>query len=991
MKEPNLSALAGVQLLRDGVDVKMSRHAIRARLFGGDPEPTRLGRFLVVERVGSGGMGIVYAAYDPQLDRRVALKVLRNDVVRTRRAQRQQKLLEEARAMARLSHANVVTVYEVGTVDDQVFVAMEYIEGPTFRAWVVAQKPTPKEILEVLMDAGHGLVAAHEAGLVHRDFKPENILVASAGPVQVTDFGLAVATEVPESSSASSSAHRMLTPAGTLLTREFAGTPAYMAPEQLKRGNVDARADQYGFCVTLYEVLVGTRPRADAELQRMLVEPDYEPPSIAVPESASVARTVMGAIERGLATNPQDRFGDMRALLAAIAPRAKSRRPLFALGAIGLGAVGVVAALADEEPPCPSRQDRLVGIWDTPTRRAAEDAFGSGGYAEDAFGRAAAVLDQRAQAWLAMHQAACLASHRGEQSDERLDRRMRCLDDRLAQLEAAGLVLAAADSEVVRNAMRVVSGVESVRACEDPSDRQLAGIGILEEADPNIASSMRTSDALRRAGRFDDALAAAAKAVDLSRDKERADAEAQAQLALGRSALALASFQPATAAFESARDLGATTEQYRVVAAAAIGQAEVAGIGRAEHERGLLLAEAAGIAVASAGRPVELVADLELLRARLLYAAGRLDEGLEHAEEGLSVLEASGDDANARLADALQVQAMLLYAKGRLEEAHTFCNRALALRREVFGDEHPAVAESLATLGALALVQRKPETAMALFQQALQVRTAALGDGHPDTAKTLANLASARQLSGDLQGARDGYVDALARFENVLGPDDPRLAYVSANVGAIEYDLGHVEQAIEAYVAAVGLMRESLGPDHPKLSITLANLGRAELEVGDAAAGREFLAEALSIRKRTLGEEHDDTAHACISLAAAEILLGDTDAARSVLDEANTSDPKLAAEIELWRGHAWLHDREFRRANAHLETALAALRGEDEDPQLVASAAFLLAHGLLGAGEAERARELATEVKEVVSAARPPAGLREFCGSTCADELAKLL
>lgn len=991
MEEPDLSALAGVQLLRDGVDVKMSRHAIRARLFGGEPEPTRLGRFLVVERVGSGGMGIVYAAYDPQLDRRVALKVLRNDVVRTRRAQRQERLLEEARAMARLSHANVVTVYEVGTVDDQVFVAMEYVEGPTFRAWVTRQKPKPEEIIRVLTEAGRGLVAAHAAGLVHRDFKPENVIVASEGPVQVTDFGLAVAPEPTEVASSSSSANRLLTPGGTLLTREFAGTPAYMAPEQLTRGSVDARADQYGFCVTLYEALVGHRPRDEAELQRLLLEPDYAPAAATVPESAGVGRRVVVAIERGLATHPEARFADMDALLHAVAPRAKSRRSLIALGGVGLGAVAIVAALADAEPPCPARPERLFGVWDQAAKTSAATAFGPGEFSQSAFQRASSVLDQRADAWVAMHRDACLASHRGEQSDERLDRRMRCLDDRLAQLGAAGSVLVAADPEVVRNAMRVVSGVEPVTACEDPSDRQLAGIDILEAADPEIAESTRASDALRRAGRFDDALAAAARAVEVAKLRERPAAEAQAQLALGRSALALAKFDRAKAALETARDMAAATDQFPVVAAAAIGQTEVVGIGQAEHDRGLLLAEAAAIAVASASRPVELVADLELLRARLLYAAGRLDEGLEHARSGLDVLEASGEQGNARLADALAVQGMLLYAKGRLEDAERFTRRALALRREVFGDDHPAVAESLATLGALALVQRRPETAMELFQQALQVRTTSLGDGHPDTAKTIANLASARQLSGDLEGARDGYVEALRRFRDVLDPADPRLAYVSANVGATEYDLGHVESAIEAYVAAVDVMRNSLGPDHPKLSITLANLGRAKLEVGDALSGHAFLEEALAIRQRTLGEEHDDTAHARISLAAAKILLGDTSGAREVLAATKSTDPAVGAEVELWRGHARLHDREYRQAIVHLEAALGARREAEAEADLVGSAAFLLAHALLGVGQSERAQELAAEVAEVVSAERPPSELREFCGPTCADELAGLL
>src|SRR5215470_6274154 len=198
---------------------------------------TRFGRYEVLRHAGAGGMGDVYAAYDPELERNVALKLLRPGTAGARAAE----LKREAQALARLAHANVVAVHDVGTSDGQVYVAMELVEGPTLRAWLAEKPRTAVEILAVFDAAGQGLSAAHGAGLVHRDFKPENVLLGADGRARVTDFGLAVAAGA----------------AG-----ELAGSVPYMAPEQLQGEAVDARADQFAFAVALYEALYGERPFA---------------------------------------------------------------------------------------------------------------------------------------------------------------------------------------------------------------------------------------------------------------------------------------------------------------------------------------------------------------------------------------------------------------------------------------------------------------------------------------------------------------------------------------------------------------------------------------------------------------------------------------------------------------------------------------------------------------------------------------------------------
>ena len=243
--------------------------SLSRRTSGDDPDPVlergrALGRYVVLARLGSGGMGVVYAAYDPELDRKVALKLLHGA-----KDDAQPRLLREAQAMARLSHPSVVTVHDVGTVEGRIYVAMEFIDGLTLRDWLDHEKDAPFERrLEILRLAGEGLAAAHGQELVHRDFKPDNVMVGNDGRVRVLDFGLARATgetaeEVAirqESADLSTSASSKALSVELTRTGAFLGTPRYMAPEQFEGRDADARADQYAFALTAWEVLYGKRP-----------------------------------------------------------------------------------------------------------------------------------------------------------------------------------------------------------------------------------------------------------------------------------------------------------------------------------------------------------------------------------------------------------------------------------------------------------------------------------------------------------------------------------------------------------------------------------------------------------------------------------------------------------------------------------------------------------------------------------------------------------
>ena len=339
----------------DDVEARRARAAIEGRLFSGPPTPVKVGRYRVEGRIGSGGMGVVYRAHDPELARDVAVKVVNPEAVgETQASLARARLVREARAMARLAHPNVIHVYDVGTVSDGVFIAMELVEGESLAKWLGKGARSWREVLALAIDAGRGLAAAHAAGVVHRDFKPENVLVGTDGRVRVGDFGLAGApaqdtgsyeptgAESIEEAEIDSQSLEGLTRTGALL-----GTPKYMAPEQETGAPANARSDQFSFCVTLYEALYGVPPfEGDTvtKYRRNVRRGEVKP----APPGSPVPAWVHDEIVRGLAGDPAQRHPGLDALLdrlarAVEAPAIARRRRALATAAL-FGTV--IAALA---------------------------------------------------------------------------------------------------------------------------------------------------------------------------------------------------------------------------------------------------------------------------------------------------------------------------------------------------------------------------------------------------------------------------------------------------------------------------------------------------------------------------------------------------------------------------------------------------------------------------------------------------------------------
>ena len=464
--------------------------------------PARIGRYHVLAQLGAGGMGVVLTAYDPDLDRKVALKLLRPGGASGSSG----RLLREAHALARLSHPNVVQIYDTGAFAGQIFIAMELVRGVDLRGWLA--RPHPRaEVLRVLLDAGRGLAAAHDAGFVHRDFKPENVLVGADGRVRVADFGLVRQRDDDEDDGDDdpddprARNEPSLTRTGALL-----GTPAYMSPEQHLGLPADARSDQFSFCVALWEALHGQRPFAgdSAELLTTAVLAGrIQPP----PRTARTSRHLTRVLARGMARAPEQRYPGMHALLADLArnPARARRRWLLGLGAAALISAAAVAARREVAEPCSGGPEALASAWDPARRQAVADALAA---ADDPDATALALtgLDAYADAWLESHRDACLDHRRGEQSSALLDARMRCLDRRRQTLATAANLLAGAPTDAASapapapgapapppapppapDAAQLVARLPAVAACDDPAV-VLAEVTIPE--DPAVAAEV---------------------------------------------------------------------------------------------------------------------------------------------------------------------------------------------------------------------------------------------------------------------------------------------------------------------------------------------------------------------------------------------------------------------------------------------------------------------------------------------------------------------
>lgn len=532
---------------------------LREPIAGEDLRPGAwVGRYSVVGRLGEGGMGLVYEARDSQLDRSVALKVLRTNRAGNRSAGTQ--LLAEAQTLAKIEHPNIVTVYDAGVSGDQVFIAMELCRGQNLREWLVKSEHGIREIIDVFVAAGRGLAAAHAAGVVHRDFKPANVLIGRDGSIKVADFGMARLLKLAVDDTAEH-ARTTLDPERSVST--IVGTPAYMAPEQLLGRLGDHRMDQFSFCLCLYWALLRHPPfpgRSFHERRRVVPLGLGKAERERLHRARNLPVRVRRALLRGLSVDPEERFESMEALLSELVERRRWSWALtgLALG-VGLGLGALVMAEARPEP-CGNAEQALGHAWGPERQQTLTEAFLHTGHpnARAQAQRVAASFDRYAARWQQAHEAACQATYvTRAQSQTAFDLRMQCLERRRSRLElAVQTVMHADDARVLDARMSVPFLLPSIEECEGHQALQSAalvlGSGAERQQVDAVLRRIDLANTLREAGELAQGLEVAQQAVVEARALGRPSVLGQALECLGRLQADGAAPQAAAAALREA-------------------------------------------------------------------------------------------------------------------------------------------------------------------------------------------------------------------------------------------------------------------------------------------------------------------------------------------------------------------------------------------------------------------------------------------------------
>ena len=840
------------------------------------------GQYRIERAVGAGAMGVVYRARDERLERIVAIKF---GVARSARALAQ--LEREAAALARLSHGNVVGVYQVGVHDGGVFLAMEFVDGGTARAWVAARPREWRAIVALYTAAGAGLAAAHDAGLVHRDFKPDNVLVGDGDRPRVADFGLARAAAEDDGA--------------------IAGTPRYMPPEQRAGDAVDARADQYAFCVSLAEALAQGAPHA------------------------RVPRHVTDALRRGHADDRDARWPSMAPLLEELARDPAARRRRVAL--VGGGAVALAAAAAlvtmrvardDAPPPCTDGPALVGATWNP--ARAARLATALGPRATPVV---QALVDAYAQAWSAAHGDACRATRVDRsQTEDLLDRRMACLANARTGLDATLSGLELGGPEVAAGAATALGQLPELSLCADVTR---LGRHQARPSDPEARAAVDAAEAL---------VAAAEASMDAPQDRERV-ARAERALAAARAtgwAPVLARALDAHAnLIELAGEGEPAREAYREAAqlALASGHDDVAAIALADLAWNLTIAArydeavvalevarglvARGVGMAARRRVLSTAMSLATERARPAeaIAAARELAAMAAAVPGVSPVQLADDQNNLSIA---------LGGAGDYGAAVTAAARAVALSEPALGPDHPEVGRYLVQLGLAQLATGDLDAAEGALGRGLGLLETWYGSSDPRLDSALANLGELRRLQGRSAEARSVWERRLAIARTAL----PALVTpIQSDLAILMIDLGDLDGAAAAMREVLPALEAQYGPDAMSALtdplITAGHIARAQGRFDEAHA---HIARSLALLERNVGAAHPAAMNARVELARTELVAGRPAAARATLEAtldaiAGRTDlpPTLVvesglvfAEIELAQG---------RRAQARRRAAAA--------------------------------------------------------------------
>ncbi len=806
-------------------------------------------------------------------------------------------------------------------------------------------------------------------------------MVATDGQVRVMDFGLARGAGAdlvdPDAGSRSDDPAREVTVRSQVTAVGIIiGTPAYMAPEQFAQQAMDARTDQFSFCVALHEALYGERPFAgDAvtELARSVTEGQVRAP----PRGSRVPPAIRRALLRGLSTDPEARYPTMDALLQDLSLDTGRRRLRLTVAALAVAALLAGLLLwrnaAERAPLCGGGPAQWSGVWDDARRAVVRDGLLATGRsnAATAFERASAVLDTYTASWLAGHRDACEATHvRGEQSDESLDLRMRCLGRRRAAARATVDLLVTADVGILDRAVDLVHALPPVAECGDLEVLANPGrpredpaiVAEIDEIRAQLSAAEASDEAGRSAGCLDITRAALAKAQALGHPPLVAEAlllAGRLQAHSGELQAAetdlLAAADAAVEGHDDLVELAAWTELVRVVGAVAARPAE-----------GLMLARIAAASLRRAGATPAREAELATAQARVYEGQGKFAEARAQLERALA-LQASqlapGHPKIGRLHVALGDVAR---EQGDLDAARTSYTEARKILVAALGGDHPDVAAVHNSTGNVNFRAGDFAAARAEYEAALAIREAVLGLAHPDVAATLNNMGGADEKLGELPRALDLHERSLQIRRKVFGPRHPKVAMSLANIGNVLTNMGRFDDAVRSHREALSIREEMLGAEHPSTGESLGGLSAALLAEGrDPAAALEYALRSRVVFEKTLGPNHPNVATAHFNIAAVRGRLGryaeardDYTRALAAIDASGQPSP-LRWPAQAKRALVIYAAGDRAAALAELRRELAACETASEPAACLASLNFALARITWERGDQAGARALA--------------------------------
>ena len=867
---------------------------------------TSVGRYILVDVLGAGAMGVVYAAFDPALDRKVALKVLQSTSAQSA------SLELEARAMARLNHPHVVQVYDAGSWGDRFFLVMEFVAGRSLTVYLREHPTSGRAIVALFVQAGRGLWAAHQEGVIHRDLKPDNILIDAAGQARVGDFGLARVGSVHAADGGAAEA--------TGVATSLAGTPAYMAPEQLRGEVATSRSDQFSFCVALHEALLGTRPFGGDGPEPLLAAIGrgwHEPARTALPGH------VRRVLRRGLQLDPAARYPTMLALVEELG-QVRARRG--AAVAVVVGAVASVALLlggrrAYQERSCQQAAAEVTRVWNSSLSDRITRAFAASNapLAEEAARGTIVALDRHARAWSQARGQLC----RGEAlatvtpSPAAAETREQCLRDRLDEMGALVGQLERAEPRTVGLATSVSHELTPASRCmeaeallvpprEPPALRARAD---------EVRRSLAEARVLYRLGELRAALEVARRALPQAQALGHLPLKAEALLRLGH--LEVYTGEPGSEA--------------HLIAAVQV--AEEAHADRTKAEAADMLAYLVG------------------------YEKRRHQQGLDWSDFALATVARLGGD-DVLTARILLDRSSVLRGQNRTEEAADCIERALVLAARA-GIGKRFEASALVNLATMRSDQRRYAEATTAYQRALELLPEAYGPKFPTIALALQGLASILVEQGDYAAARRHFARMNAQFLLAYSPEHRSVLLARAEELEFETLAGRAATILPDARALEATALRVFGPAHEVTTATQLTLGRVLLEAGHPGEALALLAPLSTAAEGRLDRGDVFLIVPFFLLGTAELSLGHRDAARAHLDRAlalgdagtlHLSD-RAALRFAAARAQA---DRDPGRACALAREALDLHRGLVASPEQARAAA--IADWLAARGECAQGR-----------------------------------